>query len=116
MSGPVHVRAPPPASGPPAESPSAERTPGMRATAHRRTRLAITAVGGVVLAGTAVGLAAHAATVGCSVSYTVTSQWSGGFGANVSITNLGDPINGWTLTWSYSAGQQITQAWNTTAS
>ncbi len=51
---------------------------------------------------------------GCSVKYTVSSQWSGGFGANVSVTNLGDPVSSWTLTWSFGAGQQVTQAWNAT--
>jgi hypothetical protein len=30
------------------------------------------------------------------------------------VTNLGDAINGWTLTWSFGSGQQITQAWNAT--
>ncbi len=79
-----------------------------------RTRLAVAAITGTLLAGTGVVLAAHAATVGCSVAYTVTSQWPGGFGVNVNITNLGDPINGWTLGWSYTAGQQVTQAWNAT--
>ena len=86
----------------------------MRASAQ--SRLAIAAVAGTVLACSAFALSAHAATVGCSVTYTVTSQWPGGFGANVSIANLGDPVNGWTLTWSYPAGQQITQAWNATVS
>ncbi|GAA5186160.1 hypothetical protein GCM10023322_31800 [Rugosimonospora acidiphila] len=81
-----------------------------------RTRLAIATVAATALAGTAITISAHAATVGCSVTYTVTSQWPGGFGTNVSITNLGDPINGWTLAWSYAAGQQVTQAWNTTVS
>jgi glucuronoarabinoxylan endo-1,4-beta-xylanase len=28
----------------------------------------------------------------------VSSQWQGGFGASVSISNLGDPVSGWTLT------------------
>jgi endo-1,4-beta-xylanase len=51
---------------------------------------------------------------GCSVTYTISSQWSGGFGANVSVTNLGDPVSSWTLTWSFGAGQQVTQAWNAT--
>jgi hypothetical protein len=32
----------------------------------------------------------------------------------VNLTNLGDPLASWTLTWSYGAGQQITQAWNAT--
>src|SRR5689334_9638075 len=88
----------------------------MHAFTRPRTRLAIAAAAaaGTVLAGTAITLSAHAATAGCSVTYTVTSQWPGGFGANVSITNLGDPVNGWTLTWSYAAGQRVTQAWNAT--
>ncbi|NUO57807.1 MAG: cellulose-binding protein [Hamadaea sp.] len=62
----------------------------------------------------AVALPAGAAVSGCSVAYAVSSQWPGGFGANVTVTNLGDPVTSWTLTWSYSAGQTVTQYWNTT--
>src|SRR6185312_6265830 len=51
----------------------------------------------------------------CQVSYAISSQWSGGFGANVDVTNLGDPVNGWRLTWTFTAGQTITQLWNGTA-
>ncbi|GIH67680.1 arabinofuranosidase catalytic domain-containing protein [Microbispora siamensis] len=57
---------------------------------------------------------ASAATAGCQVSYTITNQWPGGFGANVSVNNLGDPISDWKLTWSFPAGQTITQLWNGT--
>ncbi|MEN3308008.1 MAG: rhamnogalacturonan endolyase [Micromonosporaceae bacterium] len=71
---------------------------------------ATAAIGAGVLTATA----ASAAT-GCGVDYAVSSQWQGGFGANVTITNLGDPVTGWTLTWSYTAGQTVTQAWNATA-
>jgi Glycosyl hydrolase family 62/Cellulose binding domain len=60
-----------------------------------------------------VALPAGAVATGCSVNYAVSSQWQGGFGANVTITNLGDPLANWTLTWSFSAGQAVTQAWNT---
>jgi hypothetical protein len=55
-----------------------------------------------------------AAAAGCSVNYAVSSQWPGGFGANVTITNSGDPLTGWTLTWSYGAGQTVSRAWNAT--
>ena len=51
---------------------------------------------GAAVAGT--GLAS-AATAGCQVTYAVSSQWPGGFGANVTVTNLGDPVTGWTLSW-----------------
>jgi hypothetical protein len=74
------------------------------------TTLALATVG---VAGTQL---ASAATAGCRVDYTISSQWSGGFGANVSVTNLGDTINGWRLTWSFAAGQTITQAWNAVVS
>jgi glucuronoarabinoxylan endo-1,4-beta-xylanase len=77
---------------------------------------ALVSAGVMLLASAAVAVAlpAGAATAGCSVNYAVSSQWQGGFGANVAITNLGDPLTSWTLTWSYSAGQTITQAWNAT--
>ncbi|GIF78529.1 cellulose binding domain-containing protein [Asanoa siamensis] len=82
-----------------------------------RSRVAgvgLMSAGAALLASAAVvALPAHAAAAGCAVSYSVSSQWQGGFGANVVVTNLGDPINGWTLTWSFSAGQTVTQAWNT---
>ena len=42
----------------------------------------------------------------------MTNQWPGGFGANVTITNLGDPVSSWKLDWAYTAGQSITQLWN----
>jgi endoglucanase len=60
--------------------------------------------------------AAGAATTGCAVTYTVGSQWSGGFTANVAVKNLGDAINGWRLTWTFPAGQRVSQAWNATVS
>ena len=67
-------------------------------------------------AGAAVALApaAHAAA-GCRVTYTVVTSWSSGFTANIGITNLGDPINGWTLRFSFpAAGQRITNGWSAT--
>ncbi|MEU7573283.1 cellulose binding domain-containing protein [Micromonospora sp. NPDC049240] len=54
------------------------------------------------------------AAAGCRVAYTVTSQWPGGFGANVDLTNLGDPLTNWRLTWSFTAGQVVGQLWNGT--
>ncbi|WP_328473388.1 non-reducing end alpha-L-arabinofuranosidase family hydrolase [Actinoplanes sp. NBC_00393] len=85
-------------------------------TRSRTVRAGLTSAGVALLASTAavVAMPADAAAAGCSVKYTVSSQWQGGFGANVAITNLGDALSGWTLTWSYGAGQTVTQAWNAT--
>jgi beta-xylosidase len=74
-----------------------------------------TAVAAIGLAGTVSASPVQAAT-GCAVTYTVTNQWGGGFGANVSVKNLGDPVDGWKLTWAFTAGQTITSLWNGTAS
>ncbi|GES24879.1 lectin [Acrocarpospora pleiomorpha] len=83
---------------------------------HQR-RLHMGLVAGVLaacLAGAAMGATAtaHAAAAGCQVTYTVGTQWGGGFGANVTIKNLGDPLGSWTLRWTFGAGQTISQAWN----
>ncbi|MDR7319887.1 MULTISPECIES: non-reducing end alpha-L-arabinofuranosidase family hydrolase [Catenuloplanes] len=81
-----------------------------------RMSRAVTAASVALLASAAVGvtLPARAAAAGCAVNYAVTSEWQGGFGASVTITNLGDALTGWTLSWSYGAGQTVVQAWNTT--
>jgi O-glycosyl hydrolase len=48
----------------------------------------------------------------CTVSYTP-DQWTGGFTANVTITNSSSTaINGWTLAFTFPGDQKITSAWN----
>src|SRR5438132_4992535 len=83
----------------------------------RRPRIALIFAATTAVAGAAVTttLVAHAATAGCQVTYTVPSQWNTGFTGNVTVTNLGDPITAWTLKWSFTAGQTVSQAWNATA-
>ncbi|MBV9451356.1 MAG: cellulase family glycosylhydrolase [Streptosporangiaceae bacterium] len=56
---------------------------------------------------------ANAAT-GCSVAYTVQSQWSTGFVVSITITNLGSPLTSWSLGYSYSGNQQLSNGWNGT--
>jgi hypothetical protein len=52
-------------------------------------------------------------TAACRISYAITSQWTGGFQGDVTITNTGaTAVNGWTLRWTFPNGQQIAQAWN----
>jgi hypothetical protein len=81
-------------------------------------RLRRAPVAAAVLAATVAGAAisnvtsAEAAASGCRVTWTAGSQWAGGFSASVAVTNLGDALTGWTLRWSFTAGQTVTQAWN----
>jgi len=88
---------------------------GLQGTARRiRWRFGMVAAATATLvagAGLVVATSARAAA-GCRVTYATSSQWPGGFSADVSITNLGDPINGWSLVWTFPSGQQVTQAWN----
>ncbi|WP_441338511.1 cellulase family glycosylhydrolase [Micromonospora sp. NBS 11-29] len=83
----------------------------------KRARLRVglvAATAATLMAGTAVLATNAQAAAGCRVTYTTASQWAGGFSANVDVTNLGDPVSGWTLRWTFPSGQQVTQAWNAT--
>jgi hypothetical protein len=54
---------------------------------------------------------AQGAATGCTVTYT-TNEWSGGFTAQIRVTNLGAALNGWRLEWTYGGDQLVTSAWN----
>lgn len=55
------------------------------------------------------------AVFGCAVNYRVTYRWNGGFNADITITNTGTaPISGWTLRWTFTRGQVMTDIWNAT--
>ncbi|WP_328751675.1 cellulose binding domain-containing protein [Streptomyces sp. NBC_00285] len=54
-----------------------------------------------------------APTGACTVTYKITNQWSGGFQADVQLSNTGTSAwSGWSLGWSFPNGQTISQAWN----
>ncbi|MBR7834760.1 cellulase family glycosylhydrolase [Actinospica durhamensis] len=56
---------------------------------------------------------AAAATAGCSVTYTTSSQWAGGFVANLTLTNTGTTaLTSWSLTFTFAGDQKITSEWN----
>lgn len=70
-------------------------------------------VGYLPLKNIATGASASAASSVCDVTYQL-NQWSGGFTAQVQLTNDGAAVTGWTLTWTFSGNQQISSAWNAT--
>ncbi|MBD0688950.1 glycoside hydrolase family 6 protein [Streptomyces sp. CBMA123] len=98
------------------------RTTPTRPTVNRprSSRTALLAALGLLTASgataTVLSTSAGAAAAGCRVDYQVSNQWDTGFGANVSVTNTGDPLSAWTLEWTFAGNQQVTQGWNATIS
>ncbi|MFF0717920.1 PHB depolymerase family esterase [Micromonospora sp. NPDC003816] len=53
-------------------------------------------------------------TTTCRVQYSADS-WNNGLVGTVTVTNnTPNPVNGWTLQWTWPNGQQVTSAWNAT--
>ncbi|MEU8269544.1 cellulose binding domain-containing protein, partial [Sphaerisporangium sp. NPDC049002] len=76
-------------------------------------RRAVTAVAALLL--TAIGLVVSptsaSAAVACQVTYEKAWEGGNGFGGNVTIKNLGDPLTNWTLTFAFPGNQQVSQGW-----
>ncbi|MBM9440943.1 cellulose binding domain-containing protein, partial [Streptomyces bryophytorum] len=72
--------------------------------------------GGTTNGGTTNGGTTDGGTGGgaCTATYTTVNSWSGGFQGEVKVTAGSSAINGWTVTWTQSSGQSITQVWNGT--
>ena len=81
---------------------------------------ALPAVVTAALLGVGLGVVAEvtpaAAATGCQATYSITSQWSTGFGASVTIRNLGSAVTSWKAAWTFPGNQQVTQLWNGTVS
>jgi len=95
--------------------------PGLRLRSRLRQRrrglrgvaLTVAAVVlGTGIAGLAGEAAASAASPTCQVGWK-TSSWPGGFTADVSVTSS-TAVHGWTLAWTWPAGQHATQSWSAT--
>ncbi|MGA5195780.1 glycoside hydrolase family 48 protein [Streptomyces exfoliatus] len=87
-----------------------------RTSLRTRPRLQLTALAAALslpLGLTAVGATtAQAAAVQCSVDYK-TNDWGSGFTAELTLTNRStEPLNGWTLTYSYAGDQKLTSGWS----
>ncbi len=73
------------------------------------TALAVLGLGCAGLA--AVTAAPASAATSCQVGYS-TNDWSTGFTASITITNEGSALTAWTLTYTYTGNQQLTQGWS----
>jgi Glycosyl hydrolase family 48/Cellulose binding domain/Bacterial Ig domain len=75
------------------------------------------AAGSLVLAAaaaTTLTASPAAAATTCQLTYTIQNQWDTGFTAAVHLTNLGDPVNGWALTFAFPGSQRVGQGWSAT--
>lgn len=50
----------------------------------------------------------------CGAVYRTVGSWPGGYQGEVTVTAGTSPITGWTVRWSLTSGQSITQVWNGT--
>jgi endoglucanase len=52
-------------------------------------------------------------TPACTAAYTVSSDWGGGFNAEVKVANAGTlPLKSWKVSWTWSGSQKVTSMWN----
>ncbi|MFF9673816.1 cellulase family glycosylhydrolase [Streptomyces eurythermus] len=52
-------------------------------------------------------------TPACTASYTVSSDWGGGFNAEVKVSNTGTvALKSWKVTWTWGGAQKISSMWN----
>lgn len=48
----------------------------------------------------------------CEVDYVVRDSWPGGFTVDVTVRNLAEPLDGWTLAWTFAGDEWIGNLWN----
>ncbi|GCD19547.1 hypothetical protein CTKZ_11090 [Cellulomonas algicola] len=87
--------------------------PHLRPTRPRATARAVTA-GAVALlaaAGAVVPGTSASAVAGCTARYAVASSWGTGFTGDLAVT-VDRPVDGWQLTWTFTAGENLVQGWN----
>jgi len=76
----------------------------------RRGRAFVAARATVLLAAATITLASTSpagAAPACQVDYGIQNDWGAGFVTNIRLTNRGDTLNGWTLTFSFAGNQRI---------
>jgi len=81
---------------------------------HWRGTHVIAAVA-VILGTTTLAAAPASAAPACAVDYKILNQWTGGFVAELTVTNKGDAWNGWRLSYAFpDAAQRLSNGWSAT--
>ncbi|MFI6575947.1 glycoside hydrolase family 6 protein [Nocardiopsis sp. NPDC050513] len=92
---------------------TSRRAPAPGPVARRGIAATTAVLLGGALAAVTLPTYASAATE-CEVDYRIANDWGSGFTADVEISNLGDPVDGWELSWDFDGDQRITNMWNAT--
>ena len=81
-----------------------------------RSLLLLTSLLIIIVGSLFMGMAVTRAASYCQVTYTVTNQWSGGFGATITIQNTSASAwTSWNLAFAFPAkGQTVSQLWDGT--
>jgi len=88
-------------------------TPSTTASATASPTTSPSATASATATATATSSPTSGSGAACTVTYTTSSQWTGGFVANLTIADTGSqPINPWDLTFTFPGDQKITDAWN----
>ena len=105
--------APPTATNTPPAPPTATNTPPAPPTATNTPVPTATNTPFPTATHTPVPTATPATGGSCSINYNIANDWGSGATVQVTITNSGSTaINGWTLAWTFSGNQSVTNAWN----
>jgi len=100
------ISATPTASRTASPTPTASRTASPTPTASRTASPTPTPTPPPTASGSASGAK-------CSAAYSITSGWSTGFVANVTVTNTGTvATKTWKVTWTWSGNQTLVNTWN----
>jgi cellulose 1,4-beta-cellobiosidase len=57
---------------------------------------------------------AQASTTACSAAYSVVNQWNDGFQIGLTVTAGSTALTGWTVSWTFSGDQDLTEGWDGT--
>jgi lysophospholipase L1-like esterase len=90
-------------------------TAGFQKMANRWYPALVPMLGGATGSPTASVSASPTGGAACAASYRVTSQWTGGFQGEVTVTNRSaGSSTEWSASFTFANGQQVSQAWNAT--
>ncbi len=103
-------------NGAPPTSPTATATPSSAAPSSSPPRSSAPASSAPASSAPVSSAPPSSVAGACGATYRTVNYWPGGFQGEVTVTAGSSAINGWTVSWTLSSGQTVTQVWNGTLS